>query len=71
MFDSDDIREMVYNSLPNYVHTIIVTADYRWDNDSKLDAEVCAYFDNLLMISRLARRDKDKTKPPSKKKLLR
>jgi hypothetical protein len=29
-FDTDDIREMVYNALPMYVHTIIVTSDYKW-----------------------------------------
>ena len=68
-FDSDDIREMVYNSLPNYVHDIIATSAYQWDDEYISDAEVCAYFDNLLMISRLARGDKGELKPPSNKKI--
>jgi hypothetical protein len=29
-FDSDDVREMVYNSLPTYLHTIIAISDYKW-----------------------------------------
>jgi hypothetical protein len=29
-FDADDVREMVYNALPTYVHTIIATSDYKW-----------------------------------------
>jgi hypothetical protein len=52
-FDSDDIREMEYNSLPNYVHTILATTDYKWDDENKSDAEVCAYFDRLLETQRL------------------
>jgi hypothetical protein len=68
-FDSDDIREMVYNSLPNYVHTIIATTDYKWDDENKSDAEVCAYFDRLLMISALARDDKKAHKPPPNKNI--
>ena len=53
-FDSDDIREMVYNSLPKYFQTINAASPYQWDDNDKLDAEICNYFDNLLMISRLA-----------------
>jgi hypothetical protein len=53
-FDSDDIREMVYNALPTYIHTIIATSDFNWYNENKSDAKVCAYFDCLLMISALA-----------------
>ena len=68
-FDSDDIREMVYNSLPNYVHTIIATTDYKWDDENKSDAEVCAYFDRLLVISALARDNKKAHKPPPNKKI--
>ena len=66
-FDSDDVREMVYNSLPTYVHTIIATAAYKKDNDTNLDADFCAYFDSLLVISRLVRGNKGKTKPSSNK----
>jgi Reverse transcriptase (RNA-dependent DNA polymerase) len=66
-FDSDDIREMVYNSLPNYIHTIISTTDYKWDEENKSDAEVCSYFDRLLVISALARGDEKSNKPPSNK----
>jgi hypothetical protein len=28
-FDADDIREMVYNALSTFVHTIIATSDYK------------------------------------------
>jgi hypothetical protein len=28
-FDADDIREMVYNALPTYVHIMIATSDYK------------------------------------------
>jgi hypothetical protein len=37
-FDADDVREMVYNSLPTYVHTIVAASDYNWYNKNKLDA---------------------------------
>ena len=60
---------MVYNSLPIYIHTIIATSAYQWDNDNKSDTEVCAYFDNLLMISRLSHSDKGNLKPPAIKKI--
>jgi hypothetical protein len=52
-FDVDDVREMVYNDLPTYVHTMIATSDYKWYNKNKLDAKVYAYFDCLLVISAL------------------
>jgi hypothetical protein len=52
-FDADDVREMVNNALPTYVHTMIATSDYKWYNENKLDAKVCAYFDCLLVISAL------------------
>jgi hypothetical protein len=29
-FDADNVREMVYNALPMYVHTLIATSDYKW-----------------------------------------
>jgi hypothetical protein len=69
-FNPDDIREMIYNSLPNYIHTIIATTDYKWDDKSKSNAEVCAYFDCLLVISALARDDKKAHKLTPNKKLL-
>jgi hypothetical protein len=52
------------NSLPNYVHTIIATTDYKWDDKNKSDVEVCAYFDRLLVISALVRDNKKADKPP-------
>jgi hypothetical protein len=52
-FDTDDVREMVYNALPTYVHTIIATLDYKSYDKNKLDAKVCACFDRLLVISAL------------------
>jgi hypothetical protein len=70
-FDADDIREMVYNALPTYVHTIIATSDYKWYNKNKLNAEVCAYFDCLLVISALARKARNgNLSPPLRNKLL-
>jgi hypothetical protein len=59
----DDIREMLYNALPTYVHTIIATADYKWFDDTKTDSEVSSYFDRLLVIGSMARGEK-----PSRKK---
>jgi hypothetical protein len=35
-FDADDVREMVYNALSTYVHTIIATSDYNWYDKNKL-----------------------------------
>jgi hypothetical protein len=32
-FDADDVREMVYDVLSTYVHTIIATSDYKWYNN--------------------------------------
>jgi hypothetical protein len=66
-FDSDDIREMVYNSLPNYINTIISTNDYKWDEENKSDVEVCSYFDRLLVISALTSGGKKSNKPPHNK----
>jgi len=54
-FDPDDIREMLYNSLPTYIHTIIATSDYKWYDGEKTDTEVCSYFDRLLVIGSMAR----------------
>jgi hypothetical protein len=68
-FDADDVREMVYNVLPTYVHTIIATSDYKWYNKNKSDAEVCAYFDHLLVISALARGKNQEPKSASKKQI--
>jgi uncharacterized ubiquitin-like protein YukD len=68
-FDADDVRDMVYNPLPTYVHTIITTSDYKWYNKYKLDAKVCAYFDCLLVISALAQGKKRELKSASKKQV--
>jgi hypothetical protein len=68
-FDPDDIREMVYNSLPNYIHTKIVTTNYKWDDKNKSNAEVCACFDHQLVISVVARDNKKAHKPPPNKKI--
>jgi hypothetical protein len=43
-FDTDDVREMVYNALLTYLHPIFMLSDYKLYNKSKSDAEVCAYF---------------------------
>ena len=59
-FDAADIREMVYNALPGYVHTIIATADYKWFDENKTDSEVIAYIDRLLIIGSVARGEKPK-----------
>jgi hypothetical protein len=67
--DADDVREMVYNALPIYVHTIIETSDYKCYNKNKWDAKVCAYFDCLLVISALAQGEKRKPKSVSKKQV--
>jgi hypothetical protein len=61
---------MVYNALPTYVHTIIATSDYKWYDKNKLDAEVCAYFECLIVISALARGEKWEPKSTSKKKVI-
>jgi hypothetical protein len=29
-FDAADVREMVFNTLPSYAHTLIATSDYKW-----------------------------------------
>jgi hypothetical protein len=68
-FDAEDTREMVYNALPMYLHTFIVTSDYKWYNKYKLDAEVCAYFDCLLVISGLVQGKKWEPKSTSKKQV--
>jgi hypothetical protein len=68
-FDADDIREMVYNALPKYVHTMIVTSDYKWYDKNKSDAKVCAYFDCLLVIIALAQGKKQEPKSASKKQV--
>jgi hypothetical protein len=59
-FNPDNIREMLYNVLPGYVHTIIATADYKWFDDTKTDSEVSSYFDRLLVIGSMARGEKPK-----------
>jgi hypothetical protein len=68
-FDTDDVREMVYNALPTYVHTIIATSDFKWYNKNKSDAKACAYFDFLLVISALAQGKKREPKSASKKQV--
>jgi hypothetical protein len=69
-FDTDDVREMVYYSLPTYVNTIIVTFDYEWYNKNKLDAKNCSYFDCLVVISALAQGKNWKLSSPLRNKLL-
>jgi hypothetical protein len=59
-FDPDDIRKMLYNALPTYVHTIIATANYKWFKDTKTDSEVSSYFNRLLVIGLMARGEKPK-----------
>jgi hypothetical protein len=59
-FDPDVIREMLYNALPAYVHTIIATANYKWFDDTGNKSEVNSYFDRLLVISSVARGKKSK-----------
>jgi hypothetical protein len=59
-FDPDDIREMLYNALPAYVHTIIATADYKWFDDTKTDSELSSYFHRLLVIASIACGEKPK-----------
>ena len=49
---------MVYDALPNYIHMIITTSDCKWDNDTKLDAEVGANFYCLLDHMNLPHRTK-------------
>jgi hypothetical protein len=43
-FDTYDFREMVYNALSMYIHTIIVTSNYKQDDKNKSDAKACAVF---------------------------
>jgi hypothetical protein len=69
-FDTDDIREMVYNALPTYVHTMIATSDYKWYDKNKLDAKVCAYFDCLLVISLWGKARNGNLSLPLRNKLL-
>jgi uncharacterized ubiquitin-like protein YukD len=68
-FDADDVRETVNNDLPMYVHTITATSDYKCYNKNKSDAEVCVYFDCLLVISALAQGKKLESKSASKKQV--
>jgi hypothetical protein len=49
-FDADEVREIVYNSLPTYVHTIIATSDYKWYNKNKSDAKVCIGMDHQYSV---------------------
>jgi hypothetical protein len=60
---------MVYNALPTYVHTILATSEYKWYDKNKLDAEVCAYFGYLLVISALSCGKKRQPKSTSKKQV--
>lgn len=66
----DDIQETVYNALPNCIHSIIATSDNMWDEDTKLDADVCTYSDYQLVIYALAQDDITANKPTPHKKLL-
>jgi hypothetical protein len=59
-FDPNDIREMLYNALPTYVHTEIATADYKWFNNTETTIEVSSYFNRLLVIGSMARGEKPK-----------
>jgi hypothetical protein len=69
-FDANDIREIVCNALPTYVHTMIATSDYKWYNKNKLDAEACTYFNHLLVISALAQGEKRDPKSAAKKQVI-
>jgi hypothetical protein len=69
-FDAGDIREMVCNALPTYVHTMIAISNYKWCNKNKLDAKVCNYFECLLVISALAQQEKREPKSASKKQVI-
>jgi hypothetical protein len=60
---------MVYNTLPTYVHTIILTLDYNFYNENKLNAKACAYFDCLLVISAMVQGKKWESKSASKKQV--
>jgi hydroxylamine reductase (hybrid-cluster protein) len=68
-FDADDVREMVCNALPMYIHTIIATSNHKWYDKNKSDAKVCAYFDCLLVISALMQGEKRELKSTSKKQV--
>jgi hypothetical protein len=68
-FDADDVREMVYNALLTFVHTIIATSDYKWYDENRSDAKVFAYIDCLLVISALAQGKKWESNYTSKKQV--
>jgi hypothetical protein len=63
-FNPNNIRMMLYNALPAYVHTIIATANYKWFDDTKTNSEVRSYFDRLLVISSMAHGEKPKPAHP-------
>jgi hypothetical protein len=70
-FVSGNIQEILYNALPNYIHTkIIATSSYKWDNNTKLDTEVGTYVDGLLVISAPVQGDKTANRPASNRKYL-
>jgi hypothetical protein len=66
-FETDDIREMLHEALPSYVHVIISTSDYKWEDGTKTDSEVSSYFDRLIVIGTMARTAHDKPKTVHKR----
>jgi hypothetical protein len=68
-FDTDDVREMVFNYLFTYVHTINAISENKWYDKYKSDVEVCAYFDCLILINSLAQGEKRESKSASKKQV--
>jgi hypothetical protein len=56
-----DIREMLYNALPLYVHNTITTANDKCFKKTKTDSKVFSYFDKLLVIGSMARDKKFKS----------
>jgi hypothetical protein len=53
--EADDLREILYNALPAFAHTLIILANYKWFETEKTDSEVTTYFDRLLVIGSIAR----------------
>jgi hypothetical protein len=58
--EADDLREILYNSLPAFSRMLIILANYQWFETVKTDSKVTTYFDRLLVIGSIARAEKQK-----------
>jgi hypothetical protein len=46
-----DTSKTFYDAIPTYAHTISAISNYKWYDENKSGAEVCAYFGCLLVIN--------------------